>query len=334
LSAAGRWSRSPSGVATVRKIYALAKAGHGLAGIVKRLTADGDRPFGDREVYTDREGRTRRRMKAGERFGSGKWVRSNVGNILRDRRAVGEYQPYKRRGANGKREPDSPPVPGFFPAAVTESDWLAARAGSEQRRWLRSEAGAYVNLFAGLLVNAWDGESYYCDTRTSKGGRKDRFLRNMSALEVRPTRHPGRHDRRGRHPVLWERDHERPAGRGAPGLREDLPRPDGAEAIGGGEPPGQRAGRGGPPQRRVPGDARARFAEPPRADHERARDRAPQPLGQPGRPEGPQHGRATGAAHDPPDRRPTGRDPHHPRHGAAPPQAGGPGRRPPGRPTR
>lgn len=126
----------PDRAAAVGQVFRLAAAGYGLGGIVKRLNGDGVPPIGGKAPH---------------------WTRSYVGKILIDRRAIGEYQPRKGREGRG-RKPDGPPVPGYYPAAVTEREWLAARAALAGRRIKagRPPAGR-VNLFAGLLTDARTG---------------------------------------------------------------------------------------------------------------------------------------------------------------------------------
>src|SRR5262249_39074541 len=117
----------------------------------------------------------------------GKWVRCYVNAILRDRRAVGEYQP--RRRDNSK---DGDVIAGYYPAVVSEPEWGAARAGAKERRYgpdkgqykgvakerreRRAERGEpshqkqtrRVNLFAGLLKDALDGSGYFVQMRQEK----------------------------------------------------------------------------------------------------------------------------------------------------------------------
>jgi hypothetical protein len=97
----------PERAATIKRIFALAAGGYGCAGIVKKLTDDKVPSFGP----------------------SGHWTRTYVAVILKDRRALGELQPRLHAG-----KPDGEPLKGYFPAAVTERDWQAARAGAAQRR--------------------------------------------------------------------------------------------------------------------------------------------------------------------------------------------------------
>src|SRR5262249_9621069 len=92
----------------------------------------------------------------------GVWTRPYVKLILGDRRAVGEFQP---RMLDHDR-PAGPPVPNYFPAAVTEEEFLLARAAQGQRRTYGSpppparRAGQYGKLCRSLLVHARDGEGF------------------------------------------------------------------------------------------------------------------------------------------------------------------------------
>lgn len=179
IQARGRLCLVKHRAATVRRIFELAASGYGTAGTVKRLTADRLSPFGAREEYKDDKGRTRYRAIQGTPLGSGRWTRSNVANILKDRRAIGEFQPRLRDGT-----PDGTPLPNYYPPVVTEQEWLAARAGAAQRRQRPGRTGKHVNVFAGLVKDARDGGSYYCATRTDSS-KHTRVLINTNAAEGR-----------------------------------------------------------------------------------------------------------------------------------------------------
>src|SRR5262249_38729268 len=90
-----------------------------------------------------------------------------------DRRAVGECRPKSKHGGQE-------PIPGYFPAAVTEEEFLAARAGAAQRQHRpgRMPAEGDINIFAGLVRNALDGDSYFSILR-----RGHRILVNNDAAE-------------------------------------------------------------------------------------------------------------------------------------------------------
>jgi DNA invertase Pin-like site-specific DNA recombinase len=132
----------PNKAKAVRRAFALAAEGLGAGLIVKTLIREGHPTLGT----------------------SGLWSRAYVSLIVKDRRAVGEFQPRYRNG-----RPAGDPVPDYFPPCVTEAQWQAARLGMGGRKQPRGRVGEYVNLFAGLLFNAREGDHYYCATRTNKG---------------------------------------------------------------------------------------------------------------------------------------------------------------------
>src|SRR5262249_39592002 len=89
----------------------------------------------------------------------GYWGRSYVAKLLTSRAAIGEYQPHTGRG--GKRRPDGAPIPNYFPAAVSEDEWHAARAALTSRRHKGGRPAPRVNVFANLLHDAVNGGSMH-----------------------------------------------------------------------------------------------------------------------------------------------------------------------------
>jgi DNA invertase Pin-like site-specific DNA recombinase len=167
----GEFRLIPERAATVKLIYALAAAGYGCVAIVRKLISDGVKPFGEKVV------------RPGKKRGvyGGKWIRQYVANILGDRRAVGEYQP--TRGED--RQPDGPPVPGYYPAAVSEREYALARAGAISRRTGGpSRQGKHVNLFPGMVKDARDGEPFDAVTR-AHGRKSQRALANRAGRDGR-----------------------------------------------------------------------------------------------------------------------------------------------------
>lgn len=140
--------------AAVRRIYQLASDGYGLTAIIRALIADKVQPFG----------------------ASGRWARSYVGLLLRDRRALGEFQPCRRDGT-----PDGAVIPGYFPAVVSEEQWYAARAGAAERKKKAGRVGKHINIFSGLIHNARDGDSYIAVTRVD-GQKSHRVLLNSRSM--------------------------------------------------------------------------------------------------------------------------------------------------------
>jgi DNA invertase Pin-like site-specific DNA recombinase len=141
----GRLYLIPERAAVVRRIFQLAAAGYG-----QRLTT----------VTLIRE-------NVPSFVPAGHWSGSYIASILKDRRALGEFQPRRKRD----RSPQGPPIPNYYPVVVTEAEWLAARAGAVQRRNKRGRTTNRVNVFAGLLKNARHGDSYFCSARSASNGR-------------------------------------------------------------------------------------------------------------------------------------------------------------------
>lgn len=88
---------------------------------------------------------------------SGTWRRSYVARVLTNRAVLGEYQPYK--GHQGRTK-DGEPIPGYYPAVVTEEEWNAARGARAVRAGKcgrPTTKRAATSPFAGLLWSANDG---------------------------------------------------------------------------------------------------------------------------------------------------------------------------------
>ncbi len=147
----GKYVVDDEKAATVRRVYRMAASGSGLGAIARKLNAEGVPP-----------------ISTGKRCGK-YWGRSYVAKLLGDRRAVGEYQPHTGRGSS--RRPDGDPVPGHYPAVVTEDEWNAARSGAAGRRNREGRPpNVGVNLFAGLLKDARDGGGIHRIDKGKKGG--------------------------------------------------------------------------------------------------------------------------------------------------------------------
>jgi len=141
----GKLVPDPERVAVVKRIFKLAGDGYGNVSIAKKLKEDGVQSFGGRRET---------------------WTRSYLNLILKDRRSLGEHQPMK----NGK--PDGPVIPNYYPAVITEEEWLAVRSGRQQRTTTRGRRGKHVNIFAGLLKCALDRGPYHFTTWNINNGTR------------------------------------------------------------------------------------------------------------------------------------------------------------------
>lgn len=128
----------------VRLIFRMCAEGSGVLAITKKLNADRVAPLGR----------------------SARWITSYVAKILDNRACIGEYQPM----SNGRpRTPDGDPIPGYYPAVVTEAEFHAAAKARESRhRRSGRPAKNAVHLFTGLLQCARDACPIYFTTRSKR----------------------------------------------------------------------------------------------------------------------------------------------------------------------
>jgi hypothetical protein len=98
----GKLVAIPERAAVVRRIFDLSAAGLGLFAVMNTLTEKGVPAFGN----------------------SGRWSVSYLNLILKDRRALGEFQP---KLLGGKLDGD--PITDYFPRVVSEEQWNRVRAG-------------------------------------------------------------------------------------------------------------------------------------------------------------------------------------------------------------
>lgn len=147
----------PERAAVVKKIFRLVTEGHGLVAICRKLNADGVPTFGRSKV----------------------WNPSTAYKVAHSRAAVGEYQPYRKKGT----EADGDPIPGYFPQVVTDAQFWAAQAALKSRHEGGRRTIRQFNPFAGLLHDARDGEKMYV---TGPGARSNHTLVSYGASRGKP----------------------------------------------------------------------------------------------------------------------------------------------------
>ncbi|MCJ2009577.1 recombinase family protein [Methylobacterium sp. J-092] len=119
----------PTRVELVRRIFRETGDGQGRRIVVRRLNDERIPPF------------------MGGKVG---WQPSYIAKLLSNRAVLGEFQAY-RRGEDGKRRPEGDPVPGYFPAIVTESEFHHANVARSSRTSAPGPRGNGVpNLFTGI----------------------------------------------------------------------------------------------------------------------------------------------------------------------------------------
>jgi DNA invertase Pin-like site-specific DNA recombinase len=149
----------PGPARTVRTIFRLAREGLGVQRIANWLNA--------RLADHPPLGKSRQRKK--EAKAEPRWLRSYVREIARGRVAIGEFQPHV--GRCGRRmAPEGDPIPGYYPAAVTEQEWQLAQAALDGRRRKAGRPGAKeANLFTGIVYERATGQAMCLDGRNGLG---------------------------------------------------------------------------------------------------------------------------------------------------------------------
>jgi hypothetical protein len=106
---------------------------------------------------------------------SGRWSETYVRKVLHSRAALGEYQP--TAFIDGRREKQGDPVPGYYPAVVTEAEWLAAQGAIASRERTTGRPGENeANLFTTVAKEAHTRASLVLQGSTPKEGPRRRFL--------------------------------------------------------------------------------------------------------------------------------------------------------------
>lgn len=191
----------------VRRVFELAATGYGHTLIVRKLNKEKIPALGDREFFlrsTSEESptvesvppalseselaaaladpelkdRVKSRAKAGTPLGAGRWTRTYVGQLLVDRRVLGELQSYSSDRETGKWVPNGEPIPDFYPRIVSDKLFSKARLGAEERQektGRRSED--FVNVFPKLLWDATTQGVAYIVVRSEQTGHRARFRR-------------------------------------------------------------------------------------------------------------------------------------------------------------
>jgi DNA invertase Pin-like site-specific DNA recombinase len=89
------------------------------------------------------------------------WQPSTIRSILRSRSVLGEYQPHvgtcAKRGRKATRKPAGDPVPDYFPAVVTEAEFIRVQTALDGRKRGGGRTQGTPNIFNGILHDALDG---------------------------------------------------------------------------------------------------------------------------------------------------------------------------------
>jgi DNA invertase Pin-like site-specific DNA recombinase len=171
----GKLELIPEHAQTVGLIFRWAIEGHGLKGIMRKLSAAGTPPMG-RKAY---------------------WNKTYVRDVLTSRAVLGEFQPCRfveveEEAEKGnkitvrKRVPDGDPIPDYFPRVVSDDDFVRAQAGLKDRKHkVGRQAAETVNVFKGLLRDARSKGSCVLALRVGGSGRRCHVIVPADADQAR-----------------------------------------------------------------------------------------------------------------------------------------------------
>ena len=150
----------PERVEVVRRVFQLAQDGYGHRSVAAELNRAGIPAF-----------------SAGRKNASGLWANSSISHIIKNRSVLGEYHPHQF--VDGKRVPTGEPIPGFFPAIITEDVFYAAQQAVNSRMTTRSTKQT-------KNFNVWSGVARcgYCDSAMHLSQRgKSKVLRCFHSIK-------------------------------------------------------------------------------------------------------------------------------------------------------
>ncbi|MBL8855573.1 MAG: recombinase family protein [Planctomycetaceae bacterium] len=125
-----RWEQRPEVVEAIKYIFKRTIAGVGRVRLVQELNEKFEPPGG--------------------RSNSIGWNGQYVGRLLKTRMAIGEF----KSSVTGETLTD------YYPAIITEAQWLKANAANAGRRSKRGPEEQHLNIFGGLLYSARDRSAY------------------------------------------------------------------------------------------------------------------------------------------------------------------------------
>lgn len=115
---------------------------------------------------------------------SGRWTRSYVTRLLKNRALIGEYQPHR---GHARRTPEGEPIPNYYPKVLEESEWYtiqAAKQARQNRSGRPATAQPSLHVFSGLLRCARQGcglNVVWGGGLASEKGRRAKYLFSYDA---------------------------------------------------------------------------------------------------------------------------------------------------------
>lgn len=123
----------PERAAVIRRCHQMAQDGYGVNLITKTLNDEKVKPWGKSKL----------------------WGEAVVYRLLTARSVIGEWQPGEGGRGGRERKKVGDPIPNYFPRVVSDDVFYATQEAIKKRHGFRGRRGKHVNLFAGLLYDAF-----------------------------------------------------------------------------------------------------------------------------------------------------------------------------------
>ncbi|MDH0049250.1 recombinase family protein [Comamonas terrigena] len=138
-------------VESIKKVFAMRIAGHGIVSIMRRANQEQWPVPGKSAVQKSGESQADFKARA-ERTGV-VWHESLVGRLLKNRALLGEYLPHKNHPEDDSRRiPEIEPIAGYYPAVLDEETFLRAQAKADRSgRFPGRRDASLKNWLQGLL---------------------------------------------------------------------------------------------------------------------------------------------------------------------------------------
>lgn len=151
-----KWEVLEDEAKKVRLIYKLCIDGLGVEAIAKKLVKDGIPPMPKSKV----------------------WTRGYVRNILRDKIALGEYQPTVGKD----RTPVGSPIVNYYTPIITEATFYQAQAALDTRIRHRGPTSKFINVLGGLIFDAASNSTMYLASKPQRNGTTAKQLYPSASL--------------------------------------------------------------------------------------------------------------------------------------------------------
>jgi DNA invertase Pin-like site-specific DNA recombinase len=129
----GKLRLVPDRAAVLRRLHQWAQDGYGVNQITKKLNDEGVKPWGRASL----------------------WSEAVVYRYLTARTVIGEWQPGEGGRGGRERKKVGEPIKDYFPRVIADDCFYATQEAIKKRHGFRGRRGKHVNVFAGLLYDAF-----------------------------------------------------------------------------------------------------------------------------------------------------------------------------------